>query len=258
MANAQNLLQAAKKQKENGGAQKQTAPTRQPARQMMENAMATSSDLGSLENLYFNPQDVDNDPLTEAYEVYPNGQKRKVYDPEEDMKQLASFNVSNVQSNMPQAILESILSDPLNMPTDGIAYNGSDVNDMMDGLQNRTMDILEKLDARDRQGKVGRPQYQQQYQPQQQPQMDMRQMINETQQMQPAVDYKVLAQLMEVIIDKKFAQYSKTMLNEGKGQNGTTVSFVKLGDTFTFMDSANNVYECKMVYKGKGKVNKKN
>ena len=228
MANAQNLLQAAKKQKENGGAQRQATPNRQPARQMMESAMATSSDLGSLENLYFNPQDVDNDPLTEAYEVYPNGQKRKVYDPEEDMKQLASFNVSNVQSNMPQAILESILSDPLNMPTDGVAYNGSDVNDMMDGLQNRTMDILEKLDARDRQGKIGRPQYQQQYQAPQQPQMDMRQMINETQQMQPAVDYKALAQLIEAIIDKKFAQYSKTMLNVRKTNHRVEFVFLNI------------------------------
>lgn len=252
MANAQNLLQAAKKQKESGGL-KQNAPVRKPASQMMENVMASSSDLGQLENLYFNPQEQEVDPLTEAYEVYPNGQKRKVYDPEEDMKELANFNLSNVQSGMPQAILESILNDPLNMPTDGIVYSGNDVNDMMDGLQNRTMDILEKLDARDKQGKPGRPQYQQP----QQPMVDMRQMINETAQpQQPAVDYKVLAKLIESIIDKKFAQYSKTMLNEGRGQNGTTLSFMKLGDTFTFMDSANNVYECKMVYKGKGKVKK--
>lgn len=252
MANAQNLLQAAKKQKEKGGVVQEPAPNRKPAKQMMESAMATSSDFGQLENLYFNPQEQEDDPLTEAYEVYPNGQKRKIYDPEEDMKQMANFDMSNVQSNMPQAILESFMNNPLNIPTDGIAYAGSDVNNMMDGLQNRTIDILEKLDARDKQGKITKPQYQPQ------PQMDMRQMINETQQTQPSVDYRQLAQLIESIIDKKFAQYSKTMLNEGRGQNGTTLSFVKLGDTFTFMDSANNVYECKMVYKGKGKVNKKN
>lgn len=257
MANAQSILNAAKKQKENGGAVKQQQQRRPAPQQMMESAMAVSSDLGSLENLYFNPNDQEFDSLNEAYEVYPNGQKRKIYDPEEDLKEMSSFDLSNISSSkMPNAILESIISNPLNMPTDAVE-SGKQINEMMDNtLQNRTIDILDKLEARDRQGKINKQQYQQpQYQAQ--PQMDMRQILNETPQAQPAMDYRQLAQLIEAIIDKKFAQYSKTMLNEGRGQNGTTLSFVKLGDTFTFMDSANNVYECKMVYKGKGKVNKK-
>lgn len=255
MANAQNLLEAAKKQKENGGMTQQPQQQRRPApQQMMESVMAVSSDLGSLENLYFNPQEQDVDPLTEAYEVYPNGQRRKLYDAHEDMKEMANFNIKNVQSNMPKAILESMMTNPLNMPTEGMEYNSGEIMD--ESLQNRTMDIIDKLENRDRQGKPGRPQYQPQYQQKQQPMMDMTYLNESYEPQAPAVDYKQLAQLIEHIIDKKFAQYSKGMLNEGKGQNGTTLSFVKLGDTFTFMDSANNVYECKMVYKGKGKVKK--
>lgn len=249
MANAHNLLQTAKKQKENGGLKQNTSSIKSSS-QMMENVMASSSDLDQLENLYFNPDEQKVNPLTEAYEVYPNGQKRKVYDPEEDMKELSNFNIQNVKSDMPQAILESILNNPLNMPTEGIVYNGNDVDNMMDCLQNRSIDILKKLDDRDKQSKPGRPQYQQ-------PTTDMSQMINETVQLQQSpVDYNVLAKLIESIIDKKFTQYSKTLLNEGRGQNSTTLSFMKLGDTFTFMDSANNVYECQMVYKGKGRIKK--
>jgi len=250
MANAQNLLNAAKKQKTNGGTSK-TAP-RQTAtgQQMMENIMASSTDLGSLENLYFNPEE-ENVSLDEAYEVYPNGQKHKLYDAHDEMEQIKNgqFNVNQkIAAKMPQAILESILSNPLDMPTDHVEGDG----DIMDeALQNRTMDILDKLEARDRKGKPGQ---QQRYQ--QQPQPVYQQPINENYSQGNEIDYNILAKLIEGIIDKKFAQYKQVLLNESRnsGQNAPKVSFIKLGDTFTFMDDSNSVYECKMVYKGKGRV----
>lgn len=250
MANAQNLLNAAKKQKTNGGTSK-TAP-RQTAtgQQMMENIMASSTDLGSLENLYFNPED-ENVSLDEAYEVYPNGQKHKLYDADEEMQQIKSgkFSVNQeVAAKMPQAILESILSNPLDMPTDHVESGGEIMDE---ALQNRTMDILDKLEARDRKGKPGQ-------QPQQR-QPVCQQPINESYNQGNEIDYNVLAKLIEGIIDKKFAQYKQVLLNESKntGQNAPKVSFIKLGDTFTFMDDSNSVYECKMVYKGKGRVKQK-
>ena len=244
MANAQNLLNAAKKQKENGG----TTPRKQTAsgQQMMENIMASASDLGSLENLYFNPED-DNVSLDESYEVYPNGQKHKIYDADEEMEQIKSGNFKinkDAASKMPQAILESIMSNPLNMPTDHVDNS----NIMDESLQNRTIDILDKLEARDRQGKNVQPQ-QQNYQ----------QLVNESVDYNTVgVDYKKLGQLIESIIDRKLAQYKQVLLNESRNsnQNNPKVSFIKLGDTFTFMDDSNSVYECKMVYKGKGKIKK--
>lgn len=253
MANAQSLLNAAKKQKENGGTTAQPSQKQQTriGKQMMESAMAVSGDVSSLENLYFNPNE-EEFSLDEAYEVYPNGQKRKIYDAEEDMKEMSSFKITNVESKMPKAILESLMSDPLNMPTDGVVYSGNDVNNMMDGLQNRTIDILEKLDARDRQGK---PKQQTQQEP-----VRHQQPINETVDYNfgGEIDYKKIAQIVEAVVDKKMKQYSQALLTESRnaGQNGNKVSFLKLGDTFTFMDDANNVYECKMFYKGKGKVKK--
>lgn len=244
MANAKNLLDAAKKQKQNGS--KPAVAQKQP-RQMLQEAFV-STDLNALENMYFNPQEQNNDPLNEAYEVYPNGQKRKVYDPEEDMKELASFSVNQATSKMPKAILESMIKNPLNMPTDHIEASG----DIMDeALQNRTMDILDKLEARDRQGKPA----QQRQQPQP---VYNQQSLNEDidYNLGSDIDYKKIAQIIEAVVDKKLGQYKQVLLNESRngGQNAPKVSFLKLGDTFTFMDDANNVYECKMVYKGKGKV----
>ena len=250
MANAQNLLNAAKKQKANGGTSQPAPRQTSTGQQMMESVMAASSDLGSLENLYFNPEE-ENVSLDEAYEVYPNGQKHKLYDAHDEMEQIKNgqFNVNQkIAAKMPQAILESILSNPLDMPTDHVEGDG----DIMDeALQNRTMDILDKLEARDRKGKPGQ---QQRYQ--QQPQPVYQQPINENYSQGNEIDYNVLAKLIEGIIDKKFAQYKQVLLNESRnsGQNAPKVSFIKLGDTFTFMDDSNSVYECKMVYKGKGRV----
>ena len=253
MANAQNLLNAAKKQKANGGTSQAAPRQTSTGQQMMENVMAASTDLGSLENLYFNPEE-ENVSLDEAYEVYPNGQKHKLYDADEEMQQIKSGNFSvnqEVAAKMPQAILESILSNPLDMPTDHVESGGEIMDE---ALQNRTMDILDKLEARDRKAKPGQ---QQRYQQQQQP--VYQQPINESYNQGNEIDYNVLAKLIEGIIDKKFAQYKQVLLNESRvtGQNAPKVSFIKLGDTFTFMDDSNSVYECKMVYKGKGRVKQK-
>lgn len=251
MANAQSLLNAAKKQKENGGTTAQPSQKQQTrlGKQMMESAMAVSGDVSSLENLYFNPNE-EEFSLDEAYEVYPNGQKRKIYDAEEDMKEMSSFTINNTDSKMPKAILESMMMNPLNMPTDRVEPTSNMIDE---SLQNRTLDILEKLDARDRQGKPK----------QQTPQEPVRQQqpINETVDYNfgGEIDYKKIAQIVEAVVDKKMKQYSQVLLTESRnaGQNGNKVSFLKLGDTFTFMDDANNVYECKMFYKGKGSVKKK-
>lgn len=250
MANAQNLLNAAKKQKANGGTSQPAPRQASTSQRMMENVMAASTDLGSLENLYFNPEE-ENISLDEAYEVYPNGQKHKLYDAHDEMEQIKSgqFNVNQkIAAKMPQAILESILSNPLDMPTDHVESDGEIMDE---ALQNRTMDILDKLEARDRKAKPGQ---QQRYQQQQQP--VYQQPINESYNQGNEIDYNVLAKLIDGIIDKKFAQYKQVLLNESRnaGQNAPKVSFIKLGDTFTFMDDSNSVYECKMVYKGKGRV----
>ena len=202
-----------------------------------------SGDLNSLENMYFNPQaDDSNDILNEVYETYPNGEKRVVYDPHKEMEEIKQGSGYQIQnSHLPQAILESFMAKPLDMPVPNII----DQDVMNEQLQNRTLDIIDKLDSRDKQGK--------------QVQKQTQTTINEETTHNPTteIDYKFLATLIEGILDRKLASFSKTILNESRGgQNIPQMAFMKLGNSFTFMDDANNVYECKLIYKGKGKVKK--
>ena len=42
--------------------------------------------------------------------------------------------------------------------------------------------------------------------------------------------------------------------NNGIDSSTPKLKFMSLGDSFMFMDDDNNVYECKLTYKGKGKI----
>ena len=63
---------------------------------------------------------------------------------------------------------------------------------------------------------------------------------------------------MNLLLIKKFKEYSNVLLNENKQRGGgNKVTLMSLGDNFKFMDELGNVYECQMKYIGKGKLNKK-
>ncbi len=231
------ILNAAKKQKAGGG----NAPIA-PKSPIRENF--TASSIEELTNQYFGSDDTD---LMEGvdYTLYPNGEKRPVYDPREEMKAIQNGEVfNNTSSKMPSAILESIRRNPLTMPTEGMQLEEA----VMDSeLQNKTLDIINKLESNDKKSKAYvNP--------------NKEQPINESAGLySPGIDTNELSQLIESIMDKKLKQYAGAIINESRKINGTgnTVKFMKLGETFTFMDDANNIYECKMVYKGKGKVKTK-
>lgn len=230
------ILNAAKKQKLNNA---QPAVAKQPKSPIMEKLTNVSID--DLNSMYFG-----NDDLTEGvdYTLYPNGEQRPVYDPHEEMKSLQNgTKITNVNSKMPSQILESIMQNPLDMPTEGMEIEES----IMDStLQNKTLDIINKLENRDGKEKTSVSPTQPKAQ------------INESISIhQPSGDN--IAQLIESIIDKKLKQYAGAIINETRkhGENANTLKFMKLGENFTFMDDANNVYEGKLIYKGKGKVKSK-
>lgn len=240
MANGLDILNAAKKQKQAGNA---------AANGISENKLSVMNKLGNpsmadLQNIYFGNDD-DSQLIGEGvdYTLYPNGEKRKVYDAHEELKAIQSGEqLNNTNSKMPSAILESILHNPLNMPTEGMQL---EENIMDSDLQNKTLDIINKLEGIDRKEKSYV----------QQPQQPM----NESAGLYQSYNNDNIAQLIESIIDKKLKQYAGAIINESRKAANTSpqMKFMKLGDTFTFMDDANNVYECKMTYKGKGKVKTK-
>lgn len=229
MSNVQNILKAAKKQKT---ASPNTAKAESPVKEQR----VVSNNLSELESLYSAPPTERIQGLD--YTLYPNGEERKVYDASEEMREIKEgVRYENVQSKMPNAILQSVLSNPLDMPVP------SDIDEklMNEELQNRTTDIIGKLDARDRQGKVQvpRPQY-----------------IAEDVTYDDKSGNGGLADEIGKIIDQKFARLEKRLASGKLGGNAMKLMYLGEGSKFMFMDEANNVYECTLVYKGKGRVKK--
>jgi hypothetical protein len=228
MANVQNILNAAKKQKSNGG--KVSKQQRQP----INDERVMSRNAAELNEMFTsNPSNQKIEGLD--YMIYPNGEERKVYDASEEMREIREgVRYGNVESKMPNAILRSVLSNPLDVPIP------SDVEEklMSEELQNRTVDIIGKLESRDRSEKA-------QYQP--------RQNLTEVIDYQNN-DSELLTETISRMIDEKFARLEKRLASHNNSAPGLRMIKLNENSTMMFMDEDNNVYECKLIYKGKGKV----
>ncbi|MBP5723699.1 MAG: hypothetical protein J6X18_09035 [Bacteroidales bacterium] len=71
------------------------------------------------------------------------------------------------------------------------------------------------------------------------------------------VDYGKISEIVESIVNAKFAEYGKRMqLNENRASNpfnGIKVLQLKENGTFLMLDTDDNIYECTLKYKGKNK-----
>lgn len=227
MANVQSILNAAKKQK-GGGTQK-------AQKQVSEQAI-TASSVEDLDNLFTQPTSGGVESLD--YTLYPNGTERKVYDANEEMRELKEgFNYAKTTSNMPKAILDSVLRNPLDMPIP----SEIDTKLMSEELQNRTVDIIGKLEDRDRGARV---------QSSGNASLRVSQPIMESEQR----DYQGGESSSSMAaIEKRLARIEKLLASQN---GGSDMKLMKIGEnsTFMFMDTDNNVFECTMRYKGKGKI----
>lgn len=181
------------------------------------------------------------------YVPQENDADEKTWSPESELASLDSELTSKQfeASNLPDYIKESIRKNPL-IDTSAAKAALQEVDDKlvsrMGGFE-ASKKILETLDANDRKGRSRTAM----------PAMDETQY---TEHVQPAstVDYSVIKQIVEDVVTKKVSALRKSLLTEGVASGGgPTVSLLRLGDTFTFLDSDDNVYECKMIYKGKRK-----
>jgi hypothetical protein len=237
MANLERMLSAAKKQQ----SAPQTKKDKGINKQNILETRITPNNIDSIDNLIFGQLNEDKDL---NYIINPNTQQ-KIYDPEEEMKMIKNeqFNKCNA-TKIPKAILESIMENPLNLEPLSDNYD----NLMTEATQKRTQDIIDKLEKRENQQT-------------QNINSTQTQNINETYKNTSTtvsnIDIQSLAQLIESIIDKKFKQYNKTLINEGLIHNNNQLSLFTVGDNFKFMDDTGNVYECTMKYIGKGKVKNK-
>ena len=226
MANVQNILNAAKKQKASGGSKKAAATQTQLAERLV------ASNASELNEIYSKPADGRVEGLD--YIIYPNGEERRPYDASEELKEIQegiSYDTA-AASKMPKAILQSVLSNPLNMPIP----SDIDTKLMNEELQNRTVDIIGKLESRD-----GRK-----------PSVAPVQTIYESAETggHTGGDGDWMAKISD-----RLARIEKLLAAQAKSPS---MRVMKLGEnsTIMFMDEDNNVYECRLVYKGKGKIRK--
>lgn len=180
----------------------------------------------------------------------PNEGPRPEYDARTEMKAIQNESgFSNTKSKMPTAILESIMSNPLNLSMDGLDY---DDNIISENTQNRTKEIIMKLEANDLHSKnyvktsTSQP-------------TSLQPIINESKGLYtPTSNYDDLYNIIDNILEEKLKKYTSAIINESRNQgNSPSLKIMKLGESFTFMDDDNNVYECKMIYKGKAKMKPK-
>lgn len=170
----------------------------------------------------------------------PPQQEQRIYDAREEMKRIQEGLPSDLSHcKLPPQIIESIRQNPLmDMSADPqmdafterlAAMNGSQ------GMQ-RSVEIQEKLERQDRQAAQ-----------QAQPVYEQGRSVN--------VDYEMIKMIVENAIDKRIEELKTTSINESAMPNIKTMQMSPNGNFF-FVDTDNNVYECKLTYKGKRKVKK--
>lgn len=231
--NGLDILNAAKKQK----AKSTAKPNNNVSTTIKPQSIATQS-IDDMAAQYFN----DSDDSSAYSFVDPNATPSVPYDAHEEMKSIQQgISYANSTSKLPSAILESIMKNPLDMPAD------TSVEDKVinNGTRERTLEIIESLDAMD--GKSKR--YVNTQKKSESEEFDYN--TNVQSRKPDCFNEEKLASMIENIIDAKFKQYMSD------NTNATTLKFMRLGDKFTFMDDANNVYDCKLIYKGKGQVKSK-
>ena len=144
---------------------------------------------------------------------------------------------------VPKAILESILKNPCEVaPTDPRMDEFTNKLANISGLDNVSR-INEQLEVYD-----------------QQKENSKKSMIPTLNEEVGTVDYERIRQIVDETVDAKLAAITNVLLNENithGGNNTPKLGVMQLADKFMFLDSDNNVYECKMVYKGKNKAKKK-
>lgn len=175
------------------------------------------------------------------------GVTEKKYNPESEMEAIKrGYDYSNVESRMPKQILESILNNPIDMsPLIDIQDGAAPQSVMTEDLQSRTVDIINKLEKRDRQSQIN---------PRQEVQTVTETVATPIKETNTISNFNIneLTKIIESVIDNKL-QEIKPMLTESTNY-GSKLNFMTIGDNFKFMDDVGNVYECTMKYIGKGRV----
>lgn len=174
------------------------------------------------------------------------------YDPNDDMKrmtqdfsQISRERLAN--SKVPNAIKESMINNPINVEP----FTDPKMDELTEKISsgiNRSYGIMNKLEQMDRKkGQVNEDVVHQ----------TTFNRVQDLSQQPQAVDYELIKNIIESVVDRKLREYTNS-LNESVGRNqGSPMSVMVMRDKFLFLDNDNNIFECKMEYKGKNKAKRK-
>lgn len=157
----------------------------------------------------------------------------------EDNRKRIEENIQN--SKIPKAILQDMLSNPCIMTS----VDGDDVDEFIQknirggsGVQ-ASMKINEKLEKSDEKRRE---------------EASKRIPVQQQTVIGEAIDYDRIAAIVEQIVDKKLKQVSMLTENASRQPMGQLKAMqMKDNSSFLMVDTDDNVYECKLSYKGKNK-----
>lgn len=163
----------------------------------------------------------------------------KRYDAREEMKRIEERkehgnNVDYSHSKIPKSILNSIIKNPLDMPSTDPkmdAFTQKLQEKLPEGI-NRSYAIQNVLEGKDK-AKV----------------TDEKSHSN-------SIDYEMIKMIVENAVEKKLSELKGTLLTEGKENDSHSLRAMKIGNKFLFLDNDNNIFECQMKYIGKNKKRK--
>lgn len=224
-----------------------------------------TSTTGHLTNIPKQPQEVQQAPSAKLM-FNPNEEPREAWDPNkalEKIKQGGDMNptIDPKKSKIPSAILESILKNPLSNAgyadlidkfTNDIGLGEANIEAIAD-FSKRVDEIADKrkkdalnetMEQTKNEDEIVTEQF--------------RNLANNSN-----VEHNQLSsleQMIESVLDRKLAQYTKALLNESKSNdNLSNIKGFQIRENgkFYFLSSNNDLYECQMKYLGKNKVRKK-
>ena len=159
--------------------------------------------------------------------------ERKPYDAHEEMKRIKNGLPADISNcKLPQTIIESIKNNPLNEISEDPkmdAFTEKLSKTMPEGIS-RFSQIQEKLDEAD----------------------NKKCQKNESTNCS-TIDYDLIRSMIDESVNNAISRLSNNLINENASHCENSLKAIKLGSKFLFLDSDNNVFECKMVYKGKNK-----
>lgn len=202
-----------------------------------------SMDVDALDKMVYGDADIPMIPEMKQYDPTRYNANEDMKRMSQDIAAISPERLAN--SRIPNAIKESIIKNPLNVEP----LKDEKMEKFTDGLD-RSRGILSKLEEMDaaKHGRVVTESSAQTFQTQQQ---------SYDRPTGVGIDYELIKSIVESVVDRKLKEHGNTLNEAAAHSQSSPLNLMVMRDKFLFLDNDDNVFECKMVYKGKNKAKRK-